>query len=144
MNGQGQGNDLLRPYLSRGAAQLVIVFSTLVIAALFNPQKRRKQGFVDRRFYTQRSAVEEHSPNVVELCFSEVRTQNPVLSLALIHRSAWNWNSPKFISKILHSPTPLELVTPMDRYARSWMPFLQANVCTSERTPHPPSRYLEH
>ena len=56
------------------------------------------------------------------------------LSLALIHRSAWNRNSRKFISKILHSPTllppespipgallgpaPLELVTPMDRYAR--------------------------
>src|SRR5215213_3986221 len=57
---------------------------------------------------------------------------------SLIHRSAWKRNSPKFISKILHnhtpvpheitppdiphSPTPLELVTLMDRYARWWMP----------------------
>src|SRR5215211_6564088 len=52
----------------------------------------------------------------------------------LIHRSAWNRYSRKFISKILHSPVPiplespppgtphspvpLELVTPMDGYAR--------------------------
>src|SRR5829696_4040140 len=65
----------------------------------------------------------------------------------LIHRSAWNRNSRKYISRILHSPAPiplqssppgapfgpapLELVTPMDRYVRSWMFFLQTNVCTS-------------
>src|SRR5215208_2041611 len=55
----------------------------------------------------------------------------------LIHRSAWNRNSRKFISKILHSltpvalktpapgtlhsPIPVPLVTPMDRYAGLWM-----------------------
>jgi hypothetical protein len=77
----------------------------------------------------------------------------------LIHRSAWNRYSRKFISKILHSltpvplktaapgalhsPTPIPLVTPMDRYARSWMSFLQTNVCASERTPHAPSLMLQ-
>src|SRR5215213_2434580 len=61
----------------------------------------------------------------------------PALLLALIHRSAWNGDSRKFISKILHSTTPIPLqspspgtphspgplgfVTPMDRYARLWM-----------------------
>ena len=50
---------ILRGLTGNPDSAVVTVFSTLAIAALFNPLRHRMQDFIDRRFYRQRYNVEE-------------------------------------------------------------------------------------
>ena len=87
---------------------------------------------------TQRTLAhrpQAYSPKCVELEFSEVHIQDPAYHHPGTPKNTYPGN--------LHSPVPIPLVTPMDRYARSWMFFLQPNVWTSERTPYAPSLMLQ-
>ena len=76
-------------------SQLASVISTLVIAALFNPLRRRIQSFIDRRFYHRKYALERPSKPSPRNCETDLEALNDELvsvvreTMQPVHVSLW-------------------------------------------------------
>jgi hypothetical protein len=100
------GGVVLLQYLSSdfvgGDSQLAVVASTLAIAALFNPLRRRVQAFVDRRFYRRKydaaKTLEEFSRRLRDETDLDALREG---SVAVVHETV----APEHVSMWLRTDT---------------------------------------
>jgi hypothetical protein len=81
-------------------SQVVIVISTLTIAALFNPLRLRVQDFIDSRFYRQKYDAEQALAQFAAAARSEVDMDKLTASLLVVVEEAIH---PETISLWIHS-----------------------------------------
>lgn len=83
--------------------QFAVIVSTLVIAALFNPLRRRIQTIIDRRFYRKKYDARK----VVETFSSRLRDETDLATLQdELRRIVAETMNPRHVSMWLHQPPP--------------------------------------
>lgn len=96
-------------------SQLAVVFSTLGIAALFNPLRRRVQSFIDRRFYRRKYDAEKLLASFARTARDKVELDDlSAALLAVVHASVLPEHAALWIRPIREKHSTSEVIYPGD------------------------------